>query len=299
MDSPSTSEAGKAKLWLVILSLVWGLSWPIMRIALEEVEVWTMRTLGFTISAIALTALLKLQGRNLFTIPRGIAWLHVVVACLMIVIGFSLFSSFAQLAATTSRVVIVNYSMPVWGSLLAWLVLGERPSVTACVGLALCVAGLAALIYPVATAQSANGLLLALGCSVSWAAGTVYLKWARIPADMLTVTTWQVIIGALAFDIGYLALYGAPVLTPVSMQTVLAITYNGLIGTGLAYLLWFGIVERLPMATASLGLLGAPVVGVVASVLLLGERPTLTDIVGFALILAAAVCVLIPSAQKR
>jgi drug/metabolite transporter (DMT)-like permease len=44
--------------------------------------------------------------------------------------------------------------------------------------------------------------------------------------------------------------------------------------------------------TASLGVLGSPVIGVIASVLVLGERPTATDIVGFALILAASACAL-------
>jgi drug/metabolite transporter (DMT)-like permease len=60
-----------------------------------------------------------------------------------------------------------------------------------------------------------------------------------------------------------------------------------------AYGLWFSIVHRLPALTASLGVLGSPVIGVIASVLMLGERPTTTDIVGFALVLAASACALL------
>ena len=67
---------------------------------------------------------------------------------------------------------------------------------------------------------------------------------------------------------------------------------SGLLGTGIAYGLWFSIIRRLPAMTASLGVLGSPVIGVVASVLILGERPTGTDIIGFVLILAASACVL-------
>ena len=44
--------------------------------------------------------------------------------------------------ANTSRVIIVNYSMPVWGSLMAYFVLGERINMRSAIGLALCVAGL-------------------------------------------------------------------------------------------------------------------------------------------------------------
>jgi threonine/homoserine efflux transporter RhtA len=47
--------------------------------------------------------------------------------------------------------------------------------------------------------------------------------------------------------------------------------------------------------TASLGVLSAPVIGVVSTALLLGERQTLSDIIGYALIFAASVCVMLPS----
>ena len=51
-------------------------------------------------------------------------------------------------------------------------------------------------------------------------------------------------------------------------------------------------MTRLPAATAGLGTLLVPVVGVLASVLLLGERPTAADLMGFALIFIAALCAL-------
>ena len=131
MASPhGLDEITKAKLLLVLLAFVWGLSWPIMTIALAEISVWTLRFLGFSISALSLFALIRLQGRSA-AIPRGVTWLHIVAASLFNVIGFGLFSSFALLTASTSRVVIVNYSMPMWASLMAWLILGERLSIRA------------------------------------------------------------------------------------------------------------------------------------------------------------------------
>jgi drug/metabolite transporter (DMT)-like permease len=289
-----SDEAAKAKLMLILLAFVWGLSWPIMKIALDEVGVLALRAWGFSISAISLFALIRLQ-RRVVAIPRGMPWIHMSVACLFNVIGFGLFSSFAQLDAATSRVVIVNYSMPVWGSLMAWLILGEYPTTRTTIGLVLCVAGLATLIYPLAN-HSAAGLLLALGCALCWAAGTVYMKWARIPGDLLAVTAWQIAIGAVVF-IALLLIQGATEPLQVSVQAALAVLYNGLIGTGFAYVLWFAIIKRLPMGTASLGSLATPVVGVVGSTLMLGERPTAADLIGFGLIFAAAACVLVPSSR--
>lgn len=290
-------EVTKAKALLVLLALVWGLSWPIMTIALAEISVWTLRVLGFSLSALSLFALIRVQGRSA-AIPRGVTWLHIVAASMFNVVGFGLFSSFALLASSTSRVVIVNYSMPIWASLMAWLILGERLSIRAGLGLVLCISGLTVLVYPVATAPSAVGLLLALCCALSWAAGTVYMKWARIAGDLLAITAWQIALGALVFGAGLLIFQGMPVPAAVSLKAVLAVVYNGLIGTGFAYILWFAIIERLPTATASLGSLATPVVGVSSSMLMLGERPTTEDMIGFALIFAAALCVLTQPAQR-
>ena len=190
--------------------------------------------------------------------------------------------------------VIVNYSMPIWASLMAWLILGERLSVRAGIGLALCVGGLTTLVYPVAGVHSATGLLLALGCALCWAAGTIYMKWAKIPGDLITITAWQIAIGAVVFAAGLLIFQAVPAPESVSLKGVLAVLFTGLIGIGLAYVLWFAIIERLPTATASLGSLATPVVGVASSMLMLGERPTTADMIGFGLIFAAAVCVLVP-----
>ena len=112
-----------------------------MRVALDEVSPWSMRLIGYSIGAATLLILLKAQGRSL-AIPRGKDWLHVFIAALFLAVGFGVAGTFAQLMANTSRVIIVNYSMPVWGSLMAYFVLRERINARAALGLALCVAGL-------------------------------------------------------------------------------------------------------------------------------------------------------------
>ena len=119
------SNATVAKLLLLALSFCWGLSWSAMRIALDEVSPWSMRLIGYSIGAATLLVLIKAQGRSL-VIPSGRDRWHVFVAALFIVVAFGIAGTFAQLMANTSRVIIVNYSMPVWGSLMAYFVLRER-----------------------------------------------------------------------------------------------------------------------------------------------------------------------------
>src|SRR5262249_31786862 len=69
---------------------------------------------------------------------------------------------------------------------------------------------------------------------------------------------------------------------------LLATAWTGIAGNGIAYALWFTIIRRLPAATASLGVLASPVIGVIGSFLILGEGPTATDMIGFALIFLAS-----------
>jgi drug/metabolite transporter (DMT)-like permease len=217
----------------------------------------------------------------------------VLVAGCLNLAAFSMFTAFAQLATATSRVVIVTYTMPIWASLMARPVLGERLTGARLIALILCAAGLAVLIGPLIGSGDPPGFGFALATAVSWAAGTVYLKWARIKADPIAVTARQLVVATAVTGTGLWLVEGGPHLWPVSASALAALIYSGVVGSGASYVLWFEIVRRLPAITASLAVLSVPVVGIVASILMLGERPTLTDCIGFALIFAAASCVLL------
>jgi len=284
-------EAAKARLLLVAISFAWGLNWPTIKIGLESLSPWTYRLIGFTISAGCLLALVLLQGRSL-RVPRGWIWLHIMVASALNIVAFGLFSTFAPLTASTSRVAVVTYSFPVWASLLAWLVLGERLSRNAVVGLVLCVCGMAILVYPVLQSEALIGLGLSLACAMTWAVTTIYLKLIRLPGD-LVITTWQIIFALFVMAILVPIFHGPISFGDVSLRSMLAVAFSGVIGTGMAYAMWYRVIEHLPAATASIGVLAVPVIGVISSAILLGERPTPSDMIGFTLIFLAACCVII------
>ena len=90
-----------------------------------------------------------------------------------------------------------------------------------------------------------------------------------------------------------------PSFEPVPPKALLAVILNGLIGSALCYYLWYTIVGYLPATTASLGSLSSPAIGVVASALLLGEYPTTGDIIGFGLIFAAAMSVILQPRPRQ
>jgi drug/metabolite transporter (DMT)-like permease len=215
------------------------------------------------------------------------------VAASLNITGFSLFSAFAQLAASTSRVTIVAYTMPIWSVLLAWPFLGERPSRIQWIALILCIAGLSILIYPLTESGVPLGIVLALGVGLSWAAGTVYVKWAHIELDPLALASWQMTIAFVSLTACMYIVDGRLVLHGLQTGGAFATVWTGVVGNGVAYALWFPAMKRLPAVTASLGVLAVPVVGIVQSYLILGEVPTTPDMIGFALIFVASACVLL------
>jgi len=282
----------QARLLLILLCLSWGLTWPAMKIALAGMPPLSMRTLTAAFGALTLF-LICLAKRSSFRVPGARACGHVVVASFLNVVGFSLFSAFALMAATTSRVAILAYTLPIWTVLLAWLVLNERPNRSQVIAIALCAVGLAILIYPLAATGIPLGAVFAVGSAWSWAAGTVYIKWARIDADPMAVASWQLTMAFFVIAGCMFAFGGGLDLHNAHAGALIGVVFAGIVGNGIAYGLWFAIVRRVPAATASLGILGIPVVGVLASILIIGDRPTVADVIGFAFIFAASACVLV------
>jgi drug/metabolite transporter (DMT)-like permease len=288
---PNASIQG-ARLLVLLLALAWGFNWPMSRLTLAELPPWGTRFLSLGLGTLVLFIVVLASRRRLLIRPVDL--IHVAVAGFFNVAAFNILNIEAIASGNASRAVVIAYSMPIWAAMMAWPTIGEIFDRVRVLALILCATGLVTLIWPLASHGLPVSALLSLGCALAWAVGTVYMKWADIDADAITITAWQLLVGWVLIAAGMLIFEGPPPdVTALRATTIGPLIYNGLIGFGLAYSLWFTIVGRLPAMTASLGSLLVPVVGIIASALVLGERPTLNDYVGFALIFAAAACVLL------
>jgi drug/metabolite transporter (DMT)-like permease len=288
---------GAAKLLVVLLAFAWGFNWIAAAVALREVSPWSLRFAGSGIGALTLVAAAIITGHSL-RVPRG-ERLHVMVAGFFNVAAFQILSAFAQLSGETSRAIIITYSMPIWATVLGRLVLGEKLNKIGMLAFALCVTGLAILVWPLFAGGFPPSVFYSLGCALSWAFATVYMKWVKATIEPLANAAWQLLFGFLFIAAGTFMFDGYPHLWPLHTDSMLAVLYIGVFGVGLAHFLWWAIIGRLPTATASIGVLLVPVVGVTASTIFLGEHPTAPDIIGFVLIFAAAACVLLQPNVKH
>src|SRR5664279_171767 len=277
IKAPTQEVAAKAKLLVVLLAFAWGFNWIAAAVALREVSPWTLRFAGSSIGAVTLFTAAFLTGHSL-RVPRG-EYRHIMVAGFFNVAAFQLLSGFAQLSGATTRAIIITYSMPIWATLLSFMLLGERLNRIGLLAFSLCVAGITILVWPLFADGLPPSVFYSLGCALSWAFATVYMKWVKATIEPLANASWQLLFGFLFIAAGTFLFEGYPHLWPLHTITVLAILNVGVFGVGLAHFLWWSIVGRLPATTASLGSLLTPVIGVSASAVLLGERLTASDII--------------------
>jgi drug/metabolite transporter (DMT)-like permease len=289
-------SVASGRLLVLVIGLGWGFNWVAARAILEVLGPWQLRAVGIGLGALTLFIAATLI-RVPLAVPRG-ERLKILIASFFNVMVFNVCSAYAQVFGTTSRAIVIAYSMPIWAALLAHPVLKEKLTVVKLAALVLCATGLVILIWPLTRTGFPLGALFALVCAWTWAAGTVYQKWAKIAAPTLSITAWQLLFGWLTLAAGMMAFEGVPHLWTLSNAKLAWIGYNGVLGMGMTYFLWFVVIVRLPAMTAALGSLLVPVIGVVGSASVLGERPSLTDIVGFALIFTAAASVLLQPAPR-
>lgn len=284
----------RALLLVPLLGILWGLNWPAVRISLTEIAPWTLRASGMCFAGLVLILVAVLSGQSL-RVARA-QWLRLLVAGFLSIGAFNVLLAFAQLMAPTSRAAILTFTMPIWAVLLARIVLGEPLNRRRLTGLALGIAGLAALGLPLLTGGGLSwGLGLALVASVSWALGTIVTKRWPVSAPAVTVAAWQMLVGGLAAGVGMLLFEGLPVPKMLEPRTTAAIAFHIIGAQALAYFIWFTVIARIPAGLASIGTLMVPAVGVLGAVALLGERPGLTDWIGLALVMAASGTILLPA----
>jgi probable blue pigment (indigoidine) exporter len=195
---------------------------------------------------------------------------------LLFVAAYRLPGGTAAMVISLQPLIVILLSASVLGTPIRLVHVGA--SALGTIGVTLLVAGAAIHL-------DAIGLAAALGAAASMAAGIVLTKrWGR-PVSLLVFTGWQLLAGGLVLLMPTLLIEGVPDrITPVN---VLGYVYLGLIGSCVAYAIWFRGIERLPAAAISfLGLL-SPVVATALGYLYLGEGLTLWQIVGMVCVLLA------------
>ena len=190
-------------MFLAITSVGWGFNWPVTKYLLSELPPLTMRGSTGVVGAALLAGLAILRGQSL-RVPREM-WLRLVLAAILNVACWMTLMGLALLWLPASEAALIAYTMPVWASIMAWPILGERPNLLRVISLVMAFAGLAAIMGDngfAASAAKMPGIVMALGGAVGFAVGTVLAKKLPLALPPLSAAAWQIGIGCLPVAIG-------------------------------------------------------------------------------------------------
>lgn len=291
LSRPMTQLSRKDLILLALLTLFWGLNWPIMKIGVRDLPPLTFRTISMLGGLVVIWVAARMQGASL-AIPAGrtmtvirLAIPNMLIWHSLIIIGVKLLSS--------GRAAILGYTMPAWAVLSGLIFFGDRISRSALLGIALAMSGALLLLSSEFSRLSGQplGTILALIAAAGWGFGTVLMKRTQIDMPTISLTFWMLslttaIMGMLALIFEY------PDIRMPNLIEWGAIIYNAAIIFGFAHVVWFRLARILPPVASSLSVMFIPVLGTFSGAWILDEIPHWQDYVAMLLILGAMSTVL-------
>ena len=258
-------------MFLAITSVGWGFNWPVTKFLLGELPPLILRGATVVVGAALLAGLAVLSGQSL-RVPREL-WPRLVLAAFLNVACWMVLMGLALLWLPASEAALIAYTMPVWASILAWPILGERPNLLRVISLVMAFAGLAAIMGGngfAASVAKLPGIIIALGGAIGFAVGTVLAKKLPLSLPPLSAAAWQIGIGCFPIVIIGLLIEKADVAGITRLGWILLV-YSTVIQFCVAYVSWFAALARLPASVAAIGTMAVPVIGVVTSAVALHE----------------------------
>ncbi|WP_136418378.1 DMT family transporter [Herbaspirillum sp. ST 5-3] len=287
-----TSLSRKDWILLVLLTLCWGINWPIMKFGVRDFPPLTFRAAGMIGGLPTLWLAARMQGASL-AIPRG----HVREVIRLAIPNMLIWNVFMILSVkmlSSGRAAILGYTMPVWAVLCALIFFGERPKRSGWIGIGCALAGALLLLSSEFTTLAGNplGTLLALTAAAGWGYGTVVIKRSKLEMPTISLTFWMLALTTSAMALAA-TLFESSAWHIPDAAAGSAILYNAIIIFGFAHVVWYKLARALPPVASSLSVMMIPVLGVFSGAWLLGETPHWQDYAAMALILAAMSTVLL------
>lgn len=295
MSTPSAASSHvrvRSLLPVVVLTLVWGCNWPVLKMGVSELPPLSFRAFTLVFAALGMLAVARLSGDPI-VIPRPL-WGKVAALALFNIVGWNSLMVFGVQQLPAGRSAILAYTMPLWSVLMSLALLHEPLSRRRVIGLVLGMIGMALLLGEDAHTlqRTPTAALLILGAAIIWAMGTVLLRKWNPPVPQNTLSGWMMLLGCVPLFIA--APFFAPWPSPSSISGTgwFAILYNIVFAGTIAHWAWFTLARNLPVAISSMSSLPVPIAGVFSGMLLLGERPGAGEWAALALVVAAMIAVL-------
>jgi len=283
------------------LALIWGASFLLIKIAIRDMSPEALVLIRSVTGTAALALFIALMGRRLF----GEGWRGRIVPYVILALTGGLLPwiliAWGETRISSGLASILNSTTPFWAAVLIfWLIPKERPSAVNYVGVLVGLAGVAILVAPDLASKGLQGDVLAalavVLASLSYAVSALYQR-----LRLRGVSVYEVSLGQLAATTVLAIPVAAPALPAVHFAwlSIAAVIALGVFGSGVAYLLYYYMLNTIGPVRATGVTLLVPVTAVFWGVVLLHESLTLPIVAGMVVILAGIVLTNLRRRERR
>lgn len=275
-------NAPSGRLSNILLTALAPISWGTTYAVATEFLPPNHRLLVASMRSLPIGILLTIGLRKL---PKGNWWWRIFVLgglnigvfqALLFVAAYRLPGGVAATAGAIQPLLVV---------LFAWQILSQKPSKLSIIAALAGFIDVGLLVLDPAARLDPIGVAAAIAGAGAMGLGTVLVKLWKPPVSLIVFTAWQLTVGGLILL--PIALISEGLFTEVTRTNLWGFIYLGLIGTGLAYGLWFRGINKLSATAVSyLGLL-SPVVATLIGYVFLQETFTLVQLIGIVIVLIA------------
>jgi drug/metabolite transporter (DMT)-like permease len=280
-----------------LVTLLWGISFPTMKIGLGAMQPFTFLVFRSIVSAITIFVLILIR-RGALSPPKGRPefWWNAILHNLMFIPCY-----YGAAITTSGRASVFLYTQPLFYAALAvWFIPSERLGVRSFMGISAAFIGMIVMFGEKLEAGEAHALLgdgLVILAALIWGIQSLYLRQNLKGIDPFRITVWTQIV-AIPFFLFFALLTGFELPDFTSQAVIVSVGYNGLIGTGLAMVLWVRLLAGYSPTRVSAFMFLTPVFGVFMGSLILTESITGFMLAGAALV-ASGIYLVNTDSRKR
>jgi drug/metabolite transporter (DMT)-like permease len=285
----------KDLLLLVVLTVLWGVNWPVMKAGVRDFAPIGFRALCMAGGVVLLAVIARAQGHSLRVNREH--WRELALLGLTNMVGWYVLAIWGVKLLSSGRAAILGYTMPVWTALIGWLLYRDRLDARMGLGVLAAFAAVGLLLASEFGTLSGRplGALFMLGAAFAWALGTQWMRRRTVPGSLVVLTFWMMLMGLAACSAISWTVERDQWVRPPNAVEWAAILYNVFLVFGVSQLLWFRLATILPPVASSLSVMLIPVVGLFSGMALLGERPSWHDWAALGCVLVSIGSVLLPA----
>ncbi|HIZ50914.1 MAG TPA: DMT family transporter [Candidatus Pseudomonas excrementavium] len=277
--------------WLGVMVLLWGLSWPATKLALDSVPPLWLAAIRFGSAALCLFILLAVRGS--LVLPPRADWPIILSIGLLQMMVFTGLGMIAMTHVDTSRAVLLAYTTPLWGVIAGWLLFRDTPTRWQLLALAMGLGGIGLICSPWEMDWSAPGVVMGsvflIIAAISWSLVILHIRRHRWTASPLSLAPWQMLLATVPLALFASLLEGSPTAIAFDWKLLELLFFIGPVATSACFVISAEHGRRISTFAMSNFTLGVPLIGILASVLLLDNRLSLLFVLGLCLIVCGMV----------